>query len=133
MVRDLDDAVARFSLLYGPFTTLETDNEGSLYRGASHDARLRVAFGRSGDLEIELIEHVWGECPHKDWVEEHGESLFHVQFKVDDVDAKLEEMNALGYETVWYNASMAEMGIKYAYTQASPDAGGHILEFVQGL
>lgn len=133
MVRDLDEAVARFSLLFGEFTTLETDNEGSRYRGEPHDARLRVAFGRSGDLEIELIEHVWGECPHKDWIEEHGESLFHVQFKVDDVDAKLEEMNALGYETVWYNASMADAGIKYAYARASAEHGGHILEFVQGL
>jgi hypothetical protein len=56
-----------------------------------------------------------------------------VQFKVDDVDAKLAELNALGYETVWYNAALADMGIKYAYAQAPADDGAHIFELVQGL
>jgi hypothetical protein len=133
MVDDLDEALPRFSLLYGEFMVIDTDNEGSEYKGERHDARLRVALSMSPEIEIELIEHVWGPCPHKDWIEAHGESIFHVQFKVDDVDAKLEEMNALGYETVWYNAAMAEVGIKYAYTQAPADQGGHILEFVEGL
>ena len=133
MVHDLDAALPRFELLFGDFVVIETDNEGSLYRGEPHDARLRVALSTGTAIEIELIEHVWGECPHKDWIEARGESIFHVQFKVDDVDARLVEMNALGYETVWYNATMAEHGIKYAYTQAPADEGGHILEFVQGL
>lgn len=133
MVDDLDEALPRFSMLYGEFVVIDTDNEGSIYKGQPHDARLRVALSTGPEIEIELIEHVWGECPHRDWIEAHGESIFHVQFKVDDVDAKLEEMNALGYETVWYNAAMAEAGIKYAYTQAPVDQGGHIFEFVQGL
>lgn len=133
MVADLDAALPRFTQLFGEFTVIETDNEGSVYKGQPHDARLRVALSTGTEIEIELIEHVWGECPHKDWIEANGESIFHVQFKVDDVDAKLAEMNALGYETIWYNAAMAEYGIKYAYTQAAPEAGGHILEFVQGI
>ena len=133
MVHDLDEALPRFRQLFGDFVVLETDNEGSIYRGEPHDARLKVALSTETEVEIELIEHVWGECPHKDWIEVNGESIFHVQFKVDDVDAKLAEMNALGYETVWYNAAMAEVGIKYAYIQAPADQGGHILEFVQGL
>lgn len=133
MVHDLDEALPRFQRLFGDFTVIETDNEGSVYKGEPHDARLRVALSTNTEIEIELIEHVWGESPHKDWIEANGESIFHVQFKVDDVDAKLEEMNALGYETVWYNAAMAEHGIKYAYTQAPADQGGHILEFVQGI
>ena len=131
MVDDLDEAVARFDPLFGPFTTMEAGNEGSLYRGQPHDVALRIAFGRSGDLEVELIEHVAGESPHKDWIEAHGESIFHVRFKVDDVDARLNQLGALGYETVWYNASLAQHGIKYAYAQAPH--GGHLLELVQGF
>jgi methylmalonyl-CoA/ethylmalonyl-CoA epimerase len=133
MVADLDEALPRFEMLFGEFMVIETDNEGSIYKGEPHDARLRVALSTGTAVEIELIQHVWGECPHKDWIGANGESIFHVQFKVDDVDAKLVEMNALGHETVWYNAAMAEHGIKYAYTQAPADQGAHILEFVQGL
>lgn len=133
MVADMDEARPRFERLFGPFTVFEADNEGSIYKGEPHDARLRVALSTATEVEIELIEHVSGECPHKDWIEANGESIFHVQFKVDDVDAKLAEMNALGHETVWYNAALAEHGIKYAYTQAPESEGGHVLEFVQGL
>jgi len=132
MVHDLDDAIRRFSAVFGPFTTMTADNKGAVYRGHAHDAHMKLAFGKSGDLEIELIEHVSGECPHKDWIEANGESLFHVRFMVDDVDAKLAELVELGYETVWYN-HMEEFGIKYAYAQAPPDQGGHIFELGQGF
>jgi len=132
MVRDLDEAISRFTPMFGPFTTLEADNKGALYKGEPHDVDLKIAFGRSGDVEIELIEHVRGESPHKDWVETHGESIFHVRFMVDDVDGKLRELAAHGYETIWYN-QMPEYGIKYAYAQAPPEQGGHILELGQGF
>ena len=132
MVRDRDEAVRRFEPLFGPFTTLETDNAGARYRGEPHDVEMRIAFGRSGDLEVELIEHVRGESPHKDWIEAHGESLMHVRFIVDDVDAKLAEMERHGYETVWYN-HISGTDIKYGYSQAPPELGGHIFEFGQGF
>ncbi|MCH7788579.1 MAG: VOC family protein [Acidobacteria bacterium] len=133
MVADRDEAVARLEPLFGPFETMDVDNPGSIYKGDEHDVSLRLAFGRSGDLEIELIEHVSGLSPHKDWYDEHGESIFHVRFKVDDVDAYLAWFEDEGNETIWYNASLAEHGIKYAYSQAPPAKGGHIFEFVQGF
>lgn len=132
MVHDLDDAVARFSVLFGPFTTMRFDNAGARYRGEPHDVDMKIAFGRSGSLEIELIEHVSGESPHKDWIEEHGESMFHVRFMVEDVDAKLEELARHGYETIWYN-EMPGTNIKYAYAQAPPAQGGLIFELGQGF
>ena len=132
MVHDLDDAVRRFTPMFGPFTTMEADNKGALYKGQPHDVDLKIAFGRSGAIEVELIEHVRGESPHRDWIEAHGESIFHVRFMVEDVDAKLAELAAHGYETIWYN-EMPEYGIKYAYAQAPPEQGGHILELGQGF
>lgn len=133
MVHDLDEAMARFDPLFGPFTHIEADNPGSRFRGEIHDATLRVAFGRSGDLEVELIEHVAGECPHKEWIERRGECLFHVRHKVEDVDHWIGRLAEAGFEVIWYNDSLAEHGIKYAYTQVAGDPDGHILELVQGL
>jgi methylmalonyl-CoA/ethylmalonyl-CoA epimerase len=133
MVADRDEAVARLDPLFGPFETMDTESPGSIYKGERHDVSLRIAFGRSGELEVELIEHVAGESPHKDWLEEHGESIFHVRFKVEDVDAYLAWLEEQGNETIWYNDSLAEYGIKYAYSQAPTNSGGHIFEFVQGF
>lgn len=131
MVADLDEAIARFEPLFGPFTLMEAGNEGSIYRGEPHDVDLRIAFGRSGDLEIELIEHVAGESPHKEWIDAHGESIFHVRCKVDDVDARCAQLAELGFETIWYNDTLAAHGIKYAYLESHE--GGHLLELVQGF
>jgi methylmalonyl-CoA/ethylmalonyl-CoA epimerase len=134
MVHDIDEAVGRFSRLFGPFDVFVADLPGSVYRGEPHDAVLKIALARphAAGIEIELIEHVSGPCPHQDWIEAHGESLMHVRFMVDDVDDTMEQMNALGYETVWYNAALADAGIKYGYVQGPADAGGHLFEFGQG-
>ena len=56
-----------------------------------------------------------------------------MRFKVDDVDAYLAWFESEGNETTWYNASLAEHGIKYAYSQAPPAKGGHIFEFLENL
>ena len=62
---------------------------------------MRLAFGKSGDVEIELIEWVSGETPHKEFLEAGHEGMHHLRFIVQDLDAKLEEVAAAGYTPIW--------------------------------
>ena len=66
VVRDLDRALETYGPIFGPFTTMDTALEGTNYRGRPSNVTLRMAFGRSGPVEIELIEWVAGDCPHKE-------------------------------------------------------------------
>ncbi len=69
VVRDVDRAVEFFGSVFGwgPFRVREGEQKGFTYDGRTGDCRLRMAFARSGDVEIELIQVLEGETPHSDF------------------------------------------------------------------
>lgn len=69
VVRDLQAAMAMYAPLFGPFSTMDGSVKQATYRGRLADAGLQIAFGRSGNLEIELIEWTGGESPHREFIE----------------------------------------------------------------
>ena len=88
-----------------------------------------MAFGRSGPLEIELIEPVSGRGPHQEFLDAGGEGVHHVRFRVEDLDGRLPELNAAGYETVWYHRFAPE--IAWAYLSVPDDEGGGLFELLE--
>ena len=56
VVRDLEASMARYEAVFGPFETMEQTLEGPLFRGQPHNCHLKLAFGKSGDMQIEFIE-----------------------------------------------------------------------------
>ena len=56
------------------------------YRGKSADVKLDIAIGHSGALEIELIQWVSGESPHREFIERGREGMHHVQYRVENAD-----------------------------------------------
>ena len=101
VVRDLDKAIAHYEPLFGPFQTMDAPDMEWDYRGRPETSSLRIAFGNSGDVEIELIEWVSGETPHKEFLEAGHEGMHHLRFIVEDLDAKLEDVKAAGYTPIW--------------------------------
>ena len=89
VVRDLRAAMAMYAPLYGPFHTMNGSVPQATYRGRVEDVELEIAFGRSGDLEIELIEWKSGHSPHREFIERGREGIHHVRFRVEDLDAWL--------------------------------------------
>jgi methylmalonyl-CoA/ethylmalonyl-CoA epimerase len=127
VVRDLDRAIETFGAVFGEFHTMETALEGAWYRGRRADVTLRIGFGKSGPLEIELIEVVSGESPHREMLEKHGEGVHHIRFRVDDIDPPLEQLKQLGFEVIWSH-EIPQVAAKWAYLEAPPDQGGALIE-----
>lgn len=127
VVRDLDKALETFGALFGDFQTMETALEGAWYRGRPADVTLRIAFGRSGSLEIELIEVVSGESPHRERLEQHGEGVHHIRFRVDDIDPPLARLKELGFEVIWAH-EIPQVSAKWAYLEGPSDHGGALVE-----
>src|SRR3972149_6716824 len=65
-------------------------------RGRPADGRLELAFGWSGDVEIELIQWVSGDCPHREFIEKGREGMHHLHFRVEDCDGWVEKLRPLG-------------------------------------
>jgi len=123
VVRDVEQAVQFFSSAFGwgPFKIRESEMKGVTYDGRTGDCRLKMAFARSGGVEIELIQVLEGETPHSDFIRRHGEGLQHLRFRVDDCGGMLKALAREGVEPLW---SQVFPGIAaFAYMKTDKTSG----------
>jgi catechol 2,3-dioxygenase-like lactoylglutathione lyase family enzyme len=113
VVRDLDEAVALYEPMFGPFSTMDVGPMTYNYRGAQEECDMRIAFGRSGDVEIELIQWLRGGCPHKEFIDAGREGMHHLRFRIDNLEEKVAEAEALGYRAVWGKRYSDDMAVAY--------------------
>ncbi len=131
VVRDLDKALETFGPIFGPFTTMDSALEGTNYRGESSDVTLRMAFGKSGPMEIELIEWVSGGSPHKEALDAGREGVHHVRFRVaSDFAAHRDRLVAKGFDVVWSHG-FPGTDIEWAYLEGPPNQGSVMVELYQ--
>lgn len=118
------------ALFGGPFTvrdvTLTPDKV--TYRGAPADVVLRLAFGWTAGIEIELVEVVRGEAPSLEHLREHGDGLHHVRFPVADLDAKTAQLTDAGFEVIFSGTTPRS---RFAYVQAPASLGYTVVELIQ--
>ncbi|MEN8183749.1 MAG: VOC family protein [Myxococcota bacterium] len=129
VVADLGRSLPRYEALFGPFEVGEAPLEDCLMRGGRADCTLKVAVNRSGPIEIELIQVLAGDAPHREHLREHGEGLHHVRFRVDALDPKLAELSAEGFETVLYKRFGPTLA--FAYLEAPAELGGSVIELLE--
>ena len=88
---NLEEAIALYEPLFGEFKIVDYgEMEGASFRGKPSPYRLRMGIGYSGDLELELIEWVSGETPHKEFVQSGRTGMHHLSFTVPELDAVVE-------------------------------------------
>lgn len=90
VVNDLDEAikywrrvngVTRWSKAYH----LARGQEDKKYWGDPEDFQFSCAYGFAGSILIELAEHDGGRSVYKDWLNERGESMHHIGFRLNDI------------------------------------------------
>jgi catechol 2,3-dioxygenase-like lactoylglutathione lyase family enzyme len=127
-VDDLDEAVPRYAALFGgDFEVMDVEMSDIFVRGQPASVRIRLGFGKTGPIEVELVQVVEGEYPIKDFLAEHGEGFHHVRFPVPDLKATQAAMEADGY-TVTLEGASGEL--LFAYLE-SPHLAGGTIELIQ--
>jgi catechol 2,3-dioxygenase-like lactoylglutathione lyase family enzyme len=102
VVRDLKRATDLLTELFGigPFRFIEWPNRPDSkywYKGEEHSIKLRQAFVQVGNLELEFIQPLEGERnAYKEFLEQKGGGLHHVLFEIEDMDAAVAALAALG-------------------------------------
>ncbi len=119
VVRDLESAVALYEPLFGPFSIMEPGPITYDYRGRQEECDMRIAYGRSGELEVELIQWVRGGCPHKEFLDAGREGLHHLRFRVDLLEQKVAEAEAIGFRAIW--GTRYGEGLAVAYLERAGD------------
>ena len=127
VVRNLKQAIALYEPMFGPFTEMDAPDMEWVYRGKPEISSLKLAFGKSGDVEIELIEWISGETPHKEFIEAGREGMHHLRFVVDNVEEKVKEAEAHSYREIWYKRFGEGLAASYLEREGDP----LILEFFE--
>ena len=127
-VADVNEAVPRYTAMFGaPFHVLDVPKLQAVCRGQPSTTTLRLALGRSGGLEVELVQVVSGDWPTLDLLTSRGEGLHHVRYPVADIATSRAEMEAAGC-TVTMRGKAG--GVSFTYLEC-PLLNGMTIELIQ--
>jgi methylmalonyl-CoA/ethylmalonyl-CoA epimerase len=85
----------------------------------------KLAMFPVGETSLELLEAESPTSPVADWIEERGQSLFHLCFDVEDIDAALDELRAKGVKPLDETPKAGHGGSRIAFLD--PASTGDIL------
>ena len=131
VVKDMDKAVERLNLLgIGPFKPriLPADAK-EFFRGKPFlpAKRVTIQTTRIGNMELELIQPLDGDSPHKEFLEEKGEGIQHLGFFVDNLKSEVETLTQKGSSILLTSEFKGGGGVAYL----DLEVGGLIVELVQ--
>ncbi|MEH6583757.1 MAG: VOC family protein [Halioglobus sp.] len=120
VVKDMVSALALYEPLFGPFSTMDPGPMTYDYRGQQEECEMKLAFGKSGDLEIELIQWVSGGSPHREFIDAGREGMHHLRFIVQNLEEKVAEAEAVGYENIWSKRYGEGLAVAYLERVGDP-------------
>jgi hypothetical protein len=127
-VASVDDAIPRYEAMFGgPFTAVDVPGMDVVVRGRPEVVSLRLGFGSTAGLEVELVEVVSGGWPTVAWLAEHGEGLHHLRYPVDDFAARRAAFEAAGCTPVMEGHNS---GVSFGYFEV-PMLNGMVVELIQ--
>jgi len=87
-VRDVDEAIDRFSTLLGLHDWSRTEISTTVtFRGVEQNVGAIIAVASMGPIDLELVQPTHGSWTPVDVLDKLGEGLFHLGFRVTDVGA----------------------------------------------
>jgi catechol 2,3-dioxygenase-like lactoylglutathione lyase family enzyme len=90
------------------------------YRGQPTPARAKLAFFRLGQVSLELIEPIDRPSTWGDQLDQHGDSLHHIAFRIEGMAEKLALLDDLGIPLVQKGEYK---GGRYAYVDGIEKLG----------
>jgi hypothetical protein len=92
------------------------------YHGKPVWSREKICHAMVGDVEFELMQPVDGPSLYRDYLEEHGEGIHHLQFLVDDLDEVTRILTEeYGFESLQSGScGRTEKGCRYNYIYIEP-------------
>jgi methylmalonyl-CoA/ethylmalonyl-CoA epimerase len=134
IVRDIDKAVTAYSKVFGlPVPEIRITDTYDLaktrYKEKATEARAKLAFFDMGQVSLELIEPVGGPSTWQEFLDEKGEGVHHIAFRVQDTDDVVSFLEDEGIPLVqqgFYTGGM------YSYMDSATKLGV-VLELLEDL
>jgi hypothetical protein len=129
VVKDVKQVAERLAYLgIGPFQQMELPaDRQELFRGKPALADAKIMGTALGGIQLELIQPLAKESPHREFLETKGEGIQHIMVAVDDIEKEIKRLTDKGC-TLLLDIRMPG-GLHGAYIDLN--AGGIILEMFQ--
>ncbi len=129
VVKDVKQVAERLAFLgIGPFNEMKLPaDRQELFRGKPALADAKIMGTTLGGTQLELIEPVAKESPHREYLDSKGEGIQHIMIAVDDIEKEIKRLTDKGC-TVLLDIRMPG-GRHGAYVDLN--AGGIIVEMFQ--
>ncbi|MGQ9483880.1 MAG: methylmalonyl-CoA epimerase [Desulfosoma sp.] len=79
------------------------------------EQKVTTAFFPVGDTEVELLESTAADGPVAKFIEKKGEGVHHIAFRVDNIEAALEELKAQGVQLIDQTPRQGAGGARIAF------------------
>ena len=133
VVKDIETAAKKWAeLLDKPVPEIRTTRPGNevdvVYRGKPSNGQVKLTFFILGDVVIELLEPITEGTAWKEFLDEKGEGVQHIGFKVVDVDKMSAELEKAGYPIIHKGRYDSDDGTYIYYD--TQDALGVVIELL---
>jgi methylmalonyl-CoA/ethylmalonyl-CoA epimerase len=105
---------------------------GLSFEGAEtvEEQKVTTAFFPVGESEVELLESTAPDGPVAKYIEKKGTGIQHIAFRVEDIEAALEELKAKGVQLIDQVPRKGAGGAKIAFLHPKA-TGGVLVELCQ--
>jgi methylmalonyl-CoA/ethylmalonyl-CoA epimerase len=105
IVQDIEKSAQAYSEIFGlpkpdVRITDTVDVAKTAYRGASTTARAKLAFFDMGQVSLELIEPVGGPSTWQEFLDEKGEGVHHIAFRIKGTEQVVAYLEGKGIDVV---------------------------------
>ncbi|MYE60093.1 MAG: methylmalonyl-CoA epimerase [Alphaproteobacteria bacterium] len=90
----------------------------------------RLAMYPVGETSIELLQAEGPASQVNGWIEDNGESIYHICFEVDDIDAALAELKGKGVGLIDETPRTGHGGSRIAFLDPA-STGGIVIELAE--
>jgi methylmalonyl-CoA/ethylmalonyl-CoA epimerase len=134
IVSDIEKSIEAYSQVFNlpiPEVAITDPAEvaNTKYKGNPTDARAKLAFFDMGQVSLELIEPVGGPSTWRDFLEEHGEGVHHIAFRIKGTEQVVAFLKGKGIDVVQQGNYTGGM---YTYLDSEPVLGT-ILELLENF
>jgi hypothetical protein len=112
--KDIEKQAKIFETLFNvsKFAVLPETTDIVKYRGKDGEVNTKIAISRQFGTQIELIQHISGECIYKEFLDQGREGFHHISLFIENIEAYIEYFEKQGYEMIYHG----EIGKQvYAY------------------
>ncbi|MFC1839388.1 VOC family protein [Thermodesulfobacteriota bacterium] len=128
IVKDMDETIKKLeSFGIGPFEHRSVPSGAKeWYKGKPMEATFKITAVNVGGVELEFIQPVDGESPHRAFLDEKGEGIQHLAFAVEDLEKNIEDLKEKG-ASVQMQSDLGMLKVAYMDLETS----GLVFELMQ--